>query len=307
MFGYTLTEFKNMSVTDLSLEKHNQQGQKYFNQFFKAYREGTLDETEVIPVLHKDGQKFYITINLKPSFNNQQNSVIATVSESSKLKSAHDQLKNSNERLMIATEASQIGVWEFNVETEQLIWDAKMFLLYQKDPKTFSGKVAEWKDALHTDDKMQTWQALELTIQENKKFDTTFRILTPDKQVHYMKAYGRAVSDSNDKVCKVIGVNYDLTENFVIQENLRQSLKDNRVLAKVTEETVNAVVMTDTQGNITWVNQGFTRISGYPLDEVKNCNLGFISQGKDTNPQTIKDIRSAFKNEQGFNRNIKLP
>jgi PAS domain-containing protein len=81
--------------------------------------------------------------------------------------------------------------------------------------------------------------------------------------VHYIKAYGHAVFDKTGNVSKVIGVNYDLTENFIIQEKLKQSLKDNRVLAKVAEETVNAVVLTDKQGEITWVNKGFTLISGY--------------------------------------------
>jgi PAS domain S-box-containing protein len=303
MFGYTLTEFKKMSVACLIADKYNQKNQ----EFIKAYLEADMDGAESLPVLHKDGQEFYVTINFKPSFNNQlnqQNSVIATVSESTKLKSTQDQLKNSNERLMITKEASKIGLWEFNVETEQLIWDAQMFLLYQNDPKTFSGTVAEWRDALHPEDKKQALQALKLTTQKNKIFDTTFRILTPDKQVRYIGAYGRSVPDNDGKVSRFIGVNYDLTETFLIQENLSQSLKDNRVMAKVTEETVNSVVMTDTQGNINWVNQGFTRVSGYKLDEVKGCKLGSILQGKNTNPQTIRDVSAALKNKQTFNADI---
>jgi PAS domain S-box-containing protein len=303
MFGYTLTEFKKMSVACLITDKYNQKNQ----EFIKAYLEGDIEGAESLPVLHKDGQEFYVTINFKPSFNNQpnqQNSVIATVSESTKLKSTQDQLKNSNERLMITKEASKIGLWEFNVETEQLIWDAQMFLLYQNDPKTFSGTVAEWRDALHPEDKKQALQALKLTTQKNNIFDTTFRILTPDKQVRYIRAYGRSVIDNDGKVSRFIGVNYDLTETFIIQENLSQSLKDNRMMSKVTEETVNSVVMTDTQGNITWVNQGFTRISGYKLDEVKGCKPGSILQGKNTNPQTIRDVSAALKNKKTFNAEI---
>ena len=310
IFGYAQTEFKNMFIADLIPDKYNQGDQKYLTQFFKAYHEGSMDEVEALPALHKDGQEFYVTINLKPLFNHQQNqnnaqnSVIATVAESSKSNSAQGQLDNTDERLMIAKEASQIGVWEFNVKTEELIWDEQMFLLYQHDPSTFNGTISEWQNALHPEDAEMALESLRLTIQENRKFDTTLRILTPDKQVRYLKAYGRAVSDNEGKVCKVIGVNYDLTENYIIQENLKQSLKDNRVLAKVAEETFNAVILTNELGNITWVNKGFTLISGYQLEEVKGCKPGSILQGKDTDPQTINDISSALKTNQGFDAEI---
>ena len=201
----------------------------------------------------------------------------------------------------MAKEAAQIGVWEFNVKTGQLIWDTHMFLLYDRDPSTFTGTISEWNDVLHPDDRKMTIKAIEITVEQKKKFDTTFRILTPNKQVRYLKAYGHPVVDNNDKVCKIIGVKYDLTENFTIQENLKESLRENRVLAKVAEETVNAVVLTNELGKIIWVNQGFTRISGYQLDEVKGFSPGSILQGKDTDPDTIKDMRNALKNKQGFN------
>lgn len=304
IFGYTLTELKQMCFDDLVPDRVNQGYQKHLEQFLNNDRERTNRENEAFPGLHKNGQEICVTINLKPSPNNQQNSVIATISESSKLKRTQEQLNNSNERLMIAKEASQVGVWEFNVETEQLIWDEQMFLLYQHDPSTFSGTASEWRDAVHPDDKEEIFKALQRTTQENKKFDATFRILTPDKQIRYLKAYGHAVCDNTGKVFKVIGVNYDMTENFIVQENLKQSLKSNQVLAKVAEETINAVVLTDEQGKITWVNKMFTQISGYRLDEVKGFTPGSILQGVDTAPQTIKNIRAALTNKQGFNAEI---
>lgn len=77
--------------------------------------EKSIVEGEVLPLLHKNGQELLITIDLKPSVISLQNSVIATLYESPKLKSAQDQLDNSNERLKVAKEAAQIGVFELNV------------------------------------------------------------------------------------------------------------------------------------------------------------------------------------------------
>ncbi|MFT6778496.1 MAG: PAS domain S-box-containing protein [Paraglaciecola sp.] len=299
IFGYERIELTQMFFSDLVPDRYNQGHQKHINQFFKAN-----SESEAFLAIHKNTQEFFVTIALRASHDSQKNSVIATISRSSTLKNIQDDLDSSNERLKVAKEAAQIGVWEMNIKTGQLIWDAQMFLLYDRDPNTFSGTASEWKDALHPEDRDITLKKIDLTINERTKFDTTFRIMTPDKQVRYIRAYGHAVFDKTGNVSKVIGVNYDLTENFIIQENLKQSLKNNRVLAKVAEETVNAVILTDKQGEITWVNKGFTLISGYTLDEVKGLKLGSVLQGKDTNPHVVKDISAALSHEQGFNEEL---
>lgn len=301
MFGYTLLEFKQMNVTDLIPKQFKEKHQNYVSLFFNANHERYMSDDKGFPALHKNGKEFFVAINLKQPVTNQLDSVIATITESSKLKNAQDELDKSNERLKVATEAAQIGVWEFNVRTSQLIWDSHMFLLYARDPNTFNGTVSEWADALHPDDKEMALKSVEKTVEQAVKFDVTFRIVTPDDEVRYLKAYGHPVLDSEQKVCKIIGVNYDLTANFSTQENLKRSLKENVLLAKVAEETVNAVVMTNEHGNITWVNQGFTRITGYKLDEVKGNKPGTILQGKDTNPDTIIEMHNAIQNKQGFN------
>ena len=310
MFGYSQAEFKSRCVADLVPERYNQGHQKYLNPFFKVNIEQSMVDVDVeiegkfIPVLHKSGQELLVTIDLKPSVISLQNSVIATLYEASKLKSAQDKLDNSNERLKVAKEAAHIGVFELNVKTGQLIWDTQMFLLYDRDPSTFSGTVSEWKDSLHPQDRQKALETIEVTIEKKKKFDTAFRIMTADKKIRYIKAYGHPIINNDGQVGKIIGVNYDLTENFTVEENLKQSLKENRVLAKVTEESFNAVVLTDQQGKITWVNKMFTQISGYTITEVKGLTPGSVLQGKDTAHQTISEFSTALKNEQNIDVDI---
>jgi PAS domain S-box-containing protein len=83
-------------------------------------------------------------------------------------------------------------------------------------------------------------------------------------------------------------------------KKLTLSLKENRMLAKVAEETVNAVVITDVEGKTTWVNQGFSRITGYSLEEVKGKTPGSVLQGKDTDIHVIEKMSTAIKNQQAF-------
>lgn len=300
LYGYSCLEFSQMKMSDLLSPSSAVQLEEYFQQV--QHRQNKLSESnaDVFIAVHKNKQEFLVSISLNVS----KTTIVATMSESSRLKSAQDELDQSNERLKVAKEASQVGVWEYNINTEELIWDDQMFILYQCQPETFSGTISVWNESLHPDDQEKTFHEVQQTIEHGKKLDTTFRIITPTNEIRFLKAYGHAVLDSEGQVCKIIGVNYDLTESYKTQESLRVSLKNNTLLAKVAEETVNAVIITDPAGKISWVNKGFTRISGFELDEVSGLTPGSILQGKETDKESVAQIRNSLQNEQGFDNEL---
>jgi|GEM_PF-683115 len=75
---------------------------------------------------------------------------------------------------------------------------------------------------------------------------------------------------------------------------------DLRRLADVAERTTNAVVITDAERRIVWANAGFTRISGYALDEVRGRSPGEFLQFDRTSPLTVAAMRDAFDRGEGF-------
>ena len=75
-------------------------------------------------------------------------------------------------------------------------------------------------------------------------------------------------------------------------------------MAMVAQRTTNAVVLTDANKRITWVNDGFTRISGYTLDEVAGKIPGEILQCEKTDPQAIARIRQALDSGLGCREEI---
>jgi len=77
-----------------------------------------------------------------------------------------------------------------------------------------------------------------------------------------------------------------------------------KLLSMVASKTDNAVIITDRNGGIEWVNPGFTKISGYTLDEVKGRKPGHILQGPDTDPATVQRIREQLGSRQSFREEI---
>lgn len=73
-----------------------------------------------------------------------------------------------------------------------------------------------------------------------------------------------------------------------------------RMLSLVANETDNAVIISDASGLIEYVNNGFYRLTGWQLDEVKGKKPGSFLQGEETDQRTVSVIRQKIKNCEAF-------
>lgn len=97
--------------------------------------------------------------------------------------------------------------------------------------------------------------------------------------------------------------------NLIQERHLRRSTKENQtrrqhqieLLARVAKETTNAVVITDRKGRVEWINDSFTRITGYTLDEVRGSTPGEFLQGRATDPAAVRQMSEAVSAGQPFN------
>ena len=86
--------------------------------------------------------------------------------------------------------------------------------------------------------------------------------------------------------------------------SLRATEAEARRLAMVADHTDNAVVITDTGGYIEWINTGFTRITGFELDEVRGKKPGSFLQGPKTDLATVEVMRQGIASRKGFDVEI---
>lgn len=72
-------------------------------------------------------------------------------------------------------------------------------------------------------------------------------------------------------------------------------------LARIAASTTNGVVVTDLAGRIEWVNESFTRISGYSFAESMGRKPGDFLQGPETDPAAVAHMRACLASHLGFN------
>lgn len=80
----------------------------------------------------------------------------------------------------------------------------------------------------------------------------------------------------------------------------RQMARDIERLSLVAQRTSNAVIITDTRGRVTWVNEGFVRITGFRLDEAMGRSPGHLLQCPETDPKELLRLRKALDSRQPF-------
>lgn len=149
--------------------------------------------------------------------------------------------RDSAERLKLATEAVGLGVWDYDLETGRLTWDASMFTIFGKDPSRFSSADYDWRDTVLPEDLAGTETALQTAINGGEPFNTSFRICRGDGEVRIIRGVARVQFNETGKPVRVIGINEDITERQQEAEDLRQA-KESAVTANAAKSRFLATV-----------------------------------------------------------------
>lgn len=122
-----------------------------------------------------------------------------------------DRAEKLKERFVLATDSARIGVWEWDVKKNELIWDKNMYLLYGIPEEKFGGAYEVWKDGLHPDDRETSDQAIKLALEGVRDFDTIFRVVWPSGEVRFIKAKALVKRNPAGEPEVMVGVNWDVT------------------------------------------------------------------------------------------------
>jgi diguanylate cyclase (GGDEF)-like protein/PAS domain S-box-containing protein len=137
-------------------------------------------------------------------------------------KQAESRLLLLTERLSLATAVAKVGVWEWDLASNALTWDATMFEIYGL-PHVVPMPYETWSAAVHPEDLPSVEAALQKAIREKTHASAEFRINRTDGCVRYVSAVERVVLDEQSNVSRVIGVNMDNTERIAANRALQDS------------------------------------------------------------------------------------
>ena len=191
-------------------------------------------------------------------------------------------LRQVADRLALAARAGGVGIWDYDVVSNHLAWDPQMFRLYGITQGQFSGAYEAWCAAVHPEDRKRGDEEVQLALRGEKDFNTEFRVLWPDGSIHDIRAIASVERDAVGKAVRMIGTNWDITERKQMEEKLRQ-------LSVTVEQSPASIVITNTAGDIEYVNPKFVEVTGYTLAEVRGKNPRVLKSGEKS-PQAYRDL-----------------
>ena len=138
------------------------------------------------------------------------------------LQDREDRLETVSQRLQLALDASKVGVWEYDTESNALSWDARMRTLYGVPPEQAVCGYEDWRSALHPDDLAEAERVFASAIETERPYITEFRVLTREGGVRHIRAHGMTYRASSGTK-RIVGANWDVTEDVRLQAELLQS------------------------------------------------------------------------------------
>ncbi len=219
IFGYQENEILEKSITLLMPKIH---ATTYDNSIKEAIITGFTDiigTGQKLTAVKKSGEEFPIHLAVSKVQTDQGyifTGIIRDISKEIQLEIAQEQnqkaLLEVNERISLATDAANIGIWQYDLKQDKLTWDKWMFKIYEVHKQNFIGNITDWQNAVHPDDLATATQAIEQAIQEKGFFNHEFRIVTPSGQTKFIKANARVKLNNQGNVAQIIGVNFDITK-----------------------------------------------------------------------------------------------
>jgi len=168
------------------------------------------------------------------------------------------ELRESRERLALAAEAGNVGIWDFYPQRNRLIWDESMCRIYGIFPSSFGGTYEGWSTVVHPDDLARATIQLETALNSGSPFDAEFRIIRPDGVTRFIKAKARVLQDDQGHPIRMVGVNVDVTE-------LHESML---ALENFFAQPMGLHLIADFSGSIKRLNPGWQHLLGYNVDDL---------------------------------------
>jgi two-component system sensor histidine kinase/response regulator len=137
---------------------------------------------------------------------------------------AAEALRLSNERLDLAQEASNLGVWDVVIGGRN-IWTPQLERMFGLEPGTFPGTVEAWAALLHPEDRERSSKVFSDALADPAvaSYHDEFRVVRPDGEVRWFQTVGRIFRGPDGAAQRSVGVNIDATELILARRTAEEA------------------------------------------------------------------------------------
>lgn len=200
----------------------------------------------------------------------------------SEVKARTLELERSERTLKEAQQVAHTGSWEWDIATNDLAWSDEVYRIFGLRPRELEATYEIFLGFVHPDDRKMVKVAVDRALNVREPYSVDHRIIRPDGTTRTVREKGEVGWSDKGRPVRMIGTVQDITEQKETEYELKK-------LSSVIEHSVNIVFITDTDGNIEYVNPTFERVTEYEKDEVIGQTPSILASG-DTPRETYDEL-----------------
>ncbi len=265
---------------------------------FAEVLQGTSHKTETNFIL-SDGSKVYHENLFAPAFDSNGIivGIIARSTNITEKKKTEILVQESEERLRFALEATNQGAWDWNMQTDEVVYSTSYKKMYGFTDNDLKNHLGEWESRVHPDDKQKVQAAVtEHTESGNSYYESTYRLQAKNGEYKWIMARGKLIGKNGEgKPLRMIGTHTDITEIIETQEKLNTVADRFAYAAKATGQALwewNVVT------GEAFFSTSFTEIFGWETDDNRYFEQWHHYIHPDDQKKTVKGYYDTIENPE---------
>lgn len=279
-YGYTRAELGSMTIYQLDAPDE---------VVYQPERMAKVEQNgeAVFEVIHrrKDNTFVNVEVHARAMVWRGTPAVIGICRDVTQRKQAEDKLAESQRRLMLATESAKMGIWEWDIAHDRIIWDEQVFRLYGiiERPSTIS--IAYWISLLHEDDVGSVRAVGKAALKDDAPYSAVYRIRQPNGNIRYIQANGMVIRDESGNPKRMLGIDYDITMQRQAAAILDRNLS---ILSTAVAQSPIGSLIADHFFRITEANDSACQILGLVPATIVNEDMLGVLLG--SGPDNLREI-----------------
>lgn len=134
-----------------------------------------------------------------------------------------EQHRRAEERLRMATDAGQVGIWDWDITGNRVEWSDRVYQMYGMAPGSETGGLEGFRSRVHPEDWPRVQAAMAAALEGGPPYEVEFRAVRPDGALRWVSTRSHVVFGADGKPARMVGASIDITERVALLAGERQA------------------------------------------------------------------------------------